>query len=91
MNNLDQQFKNDCGTSFTTQIKKVIQTETPKLNKEDIIRSTKENIEQQWKETAVERLVFSFVVYLFIRLLLISVFMVSPELRITKSEKVINK
>ena len=91
LNNLDQQFKNDYGTSFTTQIKKVIQTETPKLNKEDIIRSTKENIEQQWKETAVERLVFSFVVYLFIRLLLISVFMVSPELRITKSEKVINK
>ena len=31
--------------------------ERKQINKGDIIRAAKENIEQQWKETAVERLV----------------------------------
>ena len=90
LNNLNQQFEKNYGMSFTTQIKKVIQTEKPTINKEDIIRSTKENIEQQWNKTAVERLAWSFDVHLFIHLSQIFFFILSSELQTTKSENTIN-
>ena len=57
LNKLNKQLKRDHGTSFTTEVKKVFKKERKQINKGDIIRATKENIEQQWKETAVERLV----------------------------------
>ena len=57
LNKLNKQFKRDHGTSFTTEVKKVFKEEKKQINKGDIIRAAKENIEQQWKETAVERLV----------------------------------
>ena len=57
LNNLNKQFKRDHGTSFTTEVKKIFQEER-KINKGDIIHGAKENIGQQWKETAVEQLVF---------------------------------
>ena len=60
LNNLNKQFKPDHGTSFTTDVKKVFQEERKQINKGDIIRAAKENIEQQWKETAIERLVLIY-------------------------------
>ena len=54
---LKQKFKRDHGTSFTTEVKKFFQKERKQINKGDIIRTSKENIEQHWKETAVEPLV----------------------------------
>ena len=56
LNKLNKQFKRDHGTSFTTEVKKVFKEERKQINKGDIIRAAKENIEQQWNETAVERL-----------------------------------
>ena len=57
LNNLSKQLKQGHGTPFTTEVKKVFKQERKQINKGDIIRAAKENIEQQWKETAVERLV----------------------------------
>ena len=57
LNKLNKQFKRDHVTSFTTEVKKVFKEERKQINKGDIIRAAKENIEQQWNETAVERLV----------------------------------
>ena len=57
LNNLNKQFKQGHGTSSTTEVKKVFKEERKQINKGDIIRAAKEIIEQQWKETAVERLV----------------------------------
>ena len=57
LNKLNKQFKQDHGTSFTTEVKKVFKEERKQINKGDIIHAAKENIEQQWKETVVERLV----------------------------------
>ena len=52
-----KQFKQGHGSSFTTEVKKVFKEDRKQINKGDIIRAAKEIIEQQWKETAVERLV----------------------------------
>ena len=57
LNKFNKQFKQDHGTSFTTEVKKVFKEERKQINKGDIIHAAKENIEQQWKETVVERLV----------------------------------
>ena len=57
LNKLNKQFKRDHGTSFTTEVKKIFKEERKQINKGDIIRAAKENIEQQLNETAVERLV----------------------------------
>ena len=60
LNNLKKQFKRDHGTSFTTEVYKFFKEEKKQINEGDIIRAAKENIEQQWKQTAVERL---FLIY----------------------------
>ena len=57
LNKLKNQFKRDHGTSFTTEVKKVFKEEKKQINKGDTTRAAKENIEQRWKETAVEQLV----------------------------------
>ena len=60
INNLNKQFKRDRGTSFTTEVKKVFQEKRKQINKGDIICAAKENVEQQWKETTIERLVLIY-------------------------------
>ena len=60
INNLNKQFKRDRGTSFTTEVKKVFQEKRKQINKGDIICAGKENVEQQWKETTIERLVLIY-------------------------------
>ena len=47
LNKLNKQFKRDHGTSFTKEVKKVFKEERKQINKGDIIRAAKENIEQQ--------------------------------------------
>ena len=54
LDDLNKQFKNKYNTKFTTQVKKIIYPDKM-LDKENIIRAAKHNIEQQWKETSVER------------------------------------
>ena len=54
LDDLNKQFKNKYNTKFTTQVKKIIYPDKM-LDKQNIIRAAKHNIEQQWKETSVER------------------------------------
>ena len=54
LDDLNQQFKNKYNTKFTMQVKKIIYPDKM-MDKENIIRAAKHNIEQQWKETSVER------------------------------------
>ena len=57
LDDLNKQFKNKYNTKFTTQVKKIIYPDKMFENiiRENIIRAAKHNIEQQWKETSVER------------------------------------
>ena len=50
LDDLNNLFKNKYNTKFTTQVKKIIYPDKM-LDKENIIRAAKHNIEQQWKET----------------------------------------
>ena len=54
LDDLNKQFKNKYNTKFTTQVKKIIYPDKM-LDKQNIIRAAKHNIEQQWKERSVER------------------------------------
>ena len=56
---LNKQFKNKYNTKFTTQVKKITYLDKM-LDKENIIRAAKHNIEQHWKETSIEREVSQF-------------------------------
>ena len=49
LHDLNKQFRNKYNTKFTTQVKKIIYPDKM-LDKENIIRAAKHNIEQQWKK-----------------------------------------
>ena len=54
INNLDKSFQSKYRTTFTAQMKKIL-TSTPKESKHSIAKSITKDIEEQVRETAVER------------------------------------
>lgn len=59
VNKLNEDYKRDYNTTFTGQICKQHKNNSPDEVK-SIARATKQDIEKQWKETAVERYTCSF-------------------------------
>ena len=60
LSELNNNFRNNYHTTFTKQVKQVLEIPKPK----DIAKSMKTNIENQWEETCVERYVKLFSILL---------------------------
>ena len=56
LSELNNNFRNNYHTTFTKQVKRVLEIPKPR----DIAKSIKTNIENQWEETCVERYVKLF-------------------------------